>query len=120
MPEPNSDDPTPRLRPHVDATAVFAPAPPPVGEATAAYAPGETATGPGGGSPDGPPLAVVPGYELLGLLGRGGMGVVYKARHAALKRIVALKMLPADYADPAAAARFCVEAEAVARLHHPN
>jgi tetratricopeptide (TPR) repeat protein/tRNA A-37 threonylcarbamoyl transferase component Bud32 len=63
----------------------------------------------------------VPGYEILEELGRGGMGVVYKARHLALNRLVAMKMiLHAVNAHPVAQARFQAEAEAVARLQHPN
>jgi tetratricopeptide (TPR) repeat protein len=63
----------------------------------------------------------IPGYVLLGELGRGGMGVVYKGWQIELKRLVALKMiLPGTYPDPDQLARFRVEAEAVARLQHPN
>jgi len=66
-------------------------------------------------------LPWIPGYEVLGELGRGGMGVVYQAQHRALKRTVALKMmLAAGHAGAAERARFRAEAEAVARLQHPN
>ena len=64
---------------------------------------------------------VVAGYQILGELGRGGMGVVYKARQPGANRIVALKMvLNAAHAGPESLMRFKIEAESIALLQHPN
>jgi WD40 repeat protein/serine/threonine protein kinase len=72
-------------------------------------------------SPAEAPLPEIPGYELLGELGRGGAGVVYHARHLALNRPVAIKMLhPSLFPTEADRRRLRAEAEAVARLQHPN
>ena len=68
-----------------------------------------------------PPLPEFPGHEVLGRLGRGGMGIVYRARDVRLGRIVALKTLAeARYATREQVERFLDEARAVARLRHPN
>jgi eukaryotic-like serine/threonine-protein kinase len=67
------------------------------------------------------PMPVIPGYRVEGELGRGGMGVVYRARQVRLNRPVAVKMILAGrHAGAEAAARFLAEAEAVAKLQHPN
>ena len=69
----------------------------------------------------GPDLPRISGYDVEELLGRGGMGIVYKARQKRLNRFVALKMLIAGvYAGPHERTRFQREAEVVASLRHPN
>jgi WD40 repeat protein/tRNA A-37 threonylcarbamoyl transferase component Bud32 len=61
------------------------------------------------------------GYEILSVMGSGGMGIVYKARHRDLNRTVAVKMLRGSaLEDPELRERFHAEAEAVAKLQHPN
>jgi WD40 repeat protein len=130
MPSPNADDPV-RTTDHAPAsnpetppeTATHDSRPAPsAGKATATFRPeeGELRYG-ASAAPAGQPLPSVPGYEIEAVLGRGGMGVVYRARDLALKRTVALKMvLAGGHAGPRELARFRLEAEAVARLQHPN
>lgn len=67
------------------------------------------------------PLATIRDYELLAPLGRGGMGVVYRARHMRLDRLVAVKVLPAErMRQPQAVARFHREMKALGNLDHPH
>jgi serine/threonine protein kinase len=87
-------------------------------------------TAPHGAKPVSPPPAApapeeiakfFPQLEIIERLGRGGMGIVYKARQPRLNRLVALKIIaPEREKDPAFAARFEKEAQALARLSHPN
>jgi WD40 repeat protein/Flp pilus assembly protein TadD len=101
----------------------------PLGEPTGAgwpatLAPGEVAL-PHPGSDGLPPAAgaglpALPGYEILGLLGLGGMGIVYRARQTALNRTVAVKCLRGTQLTAEELARFRREAEAMAGLAHPN
>jgi serine/threonine-protein kinase len=87
---------------------------PPAGDPYATVPPTESAAPP---ADDRAP----PGYEVLGEVGRGGMGIVYRARQVALNREVALKMiLSGSHADANEMARFRREGQAIARLQHPN
>ncbi len=107
--------------PGPDVTTDHSPDSSPIDGATATHLPGQSAKPGGAESEPGPASVSIPGYEIEAVLGRGGMGVVYKARHLALKRTVALKMvLGGGHAGPRELARFRIEAEAVARLQHPN
>jgi len=68
--------------------------------------------------PDDRPL--IPGYALLEVIGRGGMGVVYKARQKSLERVVALKVIPTQPAEPGGIERMRREAQVTARMSHPH
>jgi tRNA A-37 threonylcarbamoyl transferase component Bud32/mono/diheme cytochrome c family protein len=92
-------------------SAYAGPAPPHAGKPTGATMPYV--------EPEAPPA--IPGHEILGVLGQGGMAVVYKARQIRLNRIIALKMIRAHRpADASTQARFQTEGQTVARLTHPN
>ncbi|HSI30733.1 MAG TPA: serine/threonine-protein kinase, partial [Miltoncostaeaceae bacterium] len=78
------------------------------------------------GTPDAAPVippapTAIGEYEILGEVGRGGMGVVYQARHRGLQRPAAVKMvLAGEFASRAQGVRFRLEAELAARVRHPN
>jgi serine/threonine protein kinase len=93
------------------------------GQPTESLPPGQpTPVGPGrAGATSADAWPVIPGYELLEEIGRGGMGIVYKARQLASNRLVALKVIRKDrLTHPEAVRRFRREAQAAARLSHPN
>jgi serine/threonine-protein kinase len=111
-------------KPRGESSSLAGPSPDPY----ATVAPGATVASPSSpSSPRQPTRApvggrfVIPGYEILDELGKGGMGVVYKARQVGLNRIVALKMiLGGDLVGQEEVGRFRLEAESVAKLSHPN
>jgi len=73
------------------------------------------------GARSGSVVPAIPDYEIEGELGRGGMGVVYRARQTTVNRPVAIKMiLGGKYTDPLAQARFLIEAEVIAAIQHPH
>jgi serine/threonine-protein kinase len=91
--------------------------PPPLGQApTVGLASGSQPRGPDAGLVG----SRLGNYEILEELGRGGMGIVYKARQLHVNRIVALKMILSAQPDDESRARFQREAEAAAQLTHPH
>jgi len=72
------------------------------------------------GGPMGPVLKTLGSYALLKLLGEGGMGKVYLARHTGMNRLCALKMLPREATQRSSLSRFRTEAQVLANLDHPN
>lgn len=74
-----------------------------------------------GNSSDYPPgFQINKAYEVIGIIGHGGMGAVYRVRHLFLSKEMALKILPADKVSEISWKRFQIEAQAIARLTHPN
>ncbi len=71
-------------------------------------------------TPSDKPALNLPGFDVHEVIGRGGMAIVYKARHLQLGRTVAIKMLPPEGFPGESASRLLKEAEAIARVQHPN
>lgn len=109
----------PRVRGGIGEAATSIRAP---GEAALdTFRPESTVSGAKAGSKGSGPLPELADYEVLRVLGRGGMGVVYLARHRRLKRLTAVKMLSERLAEePRQWTRMLREAEVLARLRHPN
>jgi tRNA A-37 threonylcarbamoyl transferase component Bud32 len=106
-------------------TSLPSPAATSAGGPSQAATPDETTSSDNASAPPAPETPVawphVSGYEILELLGQGGMGVVYKARHILLNRLVAIKMIRnSNYAGPDERLRFLAEAEAIATIRHPG